>query len=123
MTTCVCGAKVCRSWHPNGLPGCTLTLGHKGPHVNGHFDPASDMAYGGAGSAEEGGRMTQPHWDKATADAILERLQHVGTYTRLYGDQWQDFLDQLAEDFGAEPDMRPRLYITAREEPHDRPRA
>ena len=56
-------------------------------------------------------------WDKPTAEAILYELRHIDVYTRLYGDKWSSFLDDLAQTYGAEPDMRPRLYIGVERKP------
>lgn len=51
-------------------------------------------------------------WDKRTADAILNELYHVDVSTRVYGNGWSRYLDDLAEKYGAEMDSRPRLYIS-----------
>ena len=50
-------------------------------------------------------------WDIPTAEAILHDLRHMDMYKRIYGHGWSRFLDDLAEKYGAEPDMRPRLNI------------
>ena len=48
--------------------------------------------------------------DDATL-AIIEELYNVDVYTRIYGDRWLKFLDDLAERYAEKPNMSPRLSI------------
>jgi hypothetical protein len=42
---------------------------------------------------------------------LMEEIRNVDTHTRINGDRWTAFLDELAERYGLAPDTRPRLYI------------
>jgi len=51
---------------------------------------------------------------KETTVAIIEELRCVDTYVRTNGSRWSQFIDELSEKYGVEPDLRPRLSIIFR---------